>query len=234
MESKQVNIFDDYSDNYHQILNKTLRISGENTSYFASKRVHWLKQRIDHFFPEFSSNKILDFGCGTGDTISIIKRAFNPEQLIGIDLSRRNIELAIQNHNSKGISFFDIENSPGNLNCDLAYCNGVFHHIPFNEREKAVKFVYNSLTREGIWAFWENNPWNPGAKYIMKKCPFDKDAISLSHLESKRLLKRNGFKIVDVSFCFIFPKAFEYLRVLEKPLSILPIGAQYLILAKKV
>lgn len=227
-------LFDDYADNYHDTLNQSLSVSGENTDYFAIERLKWLKHKLSQLFPDFVMKSILDYGCGTGDTLPILNAKFNPEKLIGIDLSVKNIELARKINKSTNTSFYTIENSPQNLNCELAYCNGVFHHIPLEERNTALKTVCDLLSDEGIFAFWENNPWNPGTKYIMKKCPFDKDAITLSFLESKKLLKLNGFKIVDVSFCFIFPKSLKFLRFLEKGLSSFPIGAQYMILARKM
>jgi SAM-dependent methyltransferase len=234
MEDKRINIFDNFSDNYHQSLNDILSISGENTAFFAIERVKWMKQKIARFFPELKINKVLDYGCGTGDTLPVIDVAFHPDRLIGADLSVRNIELASKNHTSYKYTFCNVESIPNNLKCELVYCNGVFHHIPIKERNKAANIIYNSLTSNGILAFWENNPWNPGARYIMYKCPFDENAISVSPVEAKRLLKENGFKIIDVSFNFIFPKSLNFLRFSEKTLSSFPIGAQYLILALKV
>jgi SAM-dependent methyltransferase len=233
MNEKQEHLFDEYSSNYHQSLNDTLSATGEETIFFANERVKWLKQKIDKLYPGYKINNILDYGCGTGDTVPIIDVVFSPLNLTGIDISKKSIEVAKINHQTNRISFYCTEEMPENLVCELAYCNGVFHHIPIEERNNAATTVYSSLSVKGIWAFWENNPWNPGTQYLMHKCPFDKDAISLSVIESKRLLKENGFKIVDVSFCFIFPRALKFLRFSEKFISSLPIGAQYLILAQK-
>lgn len=233
MKEKQEHLFDEYSDNYHQSLNDTLSATGEETVFFARERVRWMKHKIDKLCSEYNFNKVLDYGCGTGDTEPIIEEVFSPSSLIGIDVSKKSIEVARINHKTSNISFHCMEEVPEDLACELAYCNGVFHHIPLEERSQAAKIVYNSLSAKGIWAFWENNPWNLGTQYLMHKCPFDNDAIPLSVIESKRLLKANGFRIVDVSFCFIYPRALAFLRFSEKFLSKLPIGAQYLILAQK-
>lgn len=233
MEEKEANLFDEFSNIYHQSLNETLSATGEDTVFFAKERIKWLKQKIDKLYPDLKINNFLDFGCGTGDTMPIINQTFSPSNLTGIDISEKSIEVAKMNHQTNGISFYNTHEIPKDLVCELAYCNGVFHHIPKEERNNAAKTVYDSLYSNGIWAFWENNPWNPGTQYLMHKCPFDKDAIPLSVIESKRLLKRNGFNIVDVSFCFIFPRALKFLRFSEKFVSLLPFGAQYLILARK-
>jgi hypothetical protein len=68
----------------------------------------------------------------------------------------------------------------------------------------------------------------------MNKCPFDSDAQPISVINGKRLLEKNGFKIVNTSFWFIFPNALRCLRFTEQILSPLPIGAQYLLLAQKI
>src|SRR4029434_4043103 len=71
----------------------------------------------------------------------------------------------------------------------LVYCNGVFHHIPPQAREAAVAYVARALRPGGLWAFWENNPWNPGTRYAMHRIPFDRDAIPLTPPEARRLLQ---------------------------------------------
>jgi 2-polyprenyl-3-methyl-5-hydroxy-6-metoxy-1,4-benzoquinol methylase len=210
-----------------------LSFSGENSSFFAQARIEWIKQKLTKLSSK-KINKILDFGCGTGNSIPILDNVLKPHQLIGIDLSEESINISNQNYKSSKISFFTSDSIPKNSNCDFAYCNGVFHHIPPENRYSAVNTVYNMLSHNGVWAFCENNPWNPGTRYLMNKIPFDKDAITLSFLEAKKLLLENGFKIIDISFHFIFPRSLRFLRFSEKLFSTLPIGAQYIILAQKL
>ena len=83
---------------------------------------------------------------------------------------------------------------------DLAYSNGVFHHIPVGERAGAVTFVRRALRPGGLFALWENNPWNPGTRYVMSRIPFDRDAITLSMLEASRLLRAGGFEVLRTDF----------------------------------
>jgi SAM-dependent methyltransferase len=116
---------------------------------------------------------------------------------------------------------------------DLAYCNGVFHHIPLEHREAAVCFVYRSLRPGGLFAFWENNPWNPGARYVMAHCAFDRDAIPLNPVEARRLLRSEGFTVLRTDFLFVFPRVLRALRPVEQLICRLPIGAQYQVLCGK-
>jgi hypothetical protein len=85
----------------------------------------------------------------------------------------------------------------------------------------------------GFFAFWENNPWNPGTKIVMSRIPFDRDAITLSYLEARQMLKRAGFQVLRTDFLFIFPRFLRWLRPLETLVARIPFGAQYQILCRK-
>jgi hypothetical protein len=74
---------------------------------------------------------------------------------------------------------------------------------------------------------------NPGTRYVMSRCVFDKDAITLTPRQSRQLLKSAGFEILRTDFAFIFPRLLKFLRPLEKLLVKLPLGAQYQVLAQK-
>ncbi len=116
---------------------------------------------------------------------------------------------------------------------DLIYSNGVFHHIPPQQRPGALDFMWRALRPGGIFALWENNPWNPGTRYVMSRIPFDRDAVILSAPEACRMLRASKFEVRRVDFLFIFPRMLSWLRPLERPLSHLPLGAQYQVLARK-
>jgi hypothetical protein len=47
------------------------------------------------------------------------------------------------------------------------------------------------------------------------------------------LLRSCGFEILRTQFLFVFPRALAKLRPLEPALARFPLGAQYLVLAKK-
>src|SRR5262245_44355393 len=79
---------------------------------------------------------------------------------------------------------------------DLVYCNGVFHHIPVGRRAAVIDYIYRSLRPGGLFSLWENNPWNPGTRYVMSRIPFDRDAIMLTAPETRRLLVAGRFEIL--------------------------------------
>lgn len=223
--------FDRYADTYDDDLNQALSISGETKDYFARLRVQWLAKRLDEF--EMSLRSAMDYGCGIGDTTALLRENLKLDRIIGLDISLRSVQLANRQHGSVECTFkiFDQYLPAGNV--DLVYCNGVFHHIPVPERSAALQFIHNSLRPGGVFALWENNPWNPGTRYVMAKCVFDKDAVTITPTEAVRMLRKQGFQIMQRDFLFFYPRILKALRFMEPWMSALPIGAQFLVLCQK-
>ena len=94
---------------------------------------------------------------------------------------------------------------------EVAYCNSVFHHVEPEQRLDALGYVHRSLSEGGHFAFWENNPWNPGTCLVMRRIPFDRDAKRLSPPHARRLLSRAGFDVLRTDFLFFFPRVTPFL-----------------------
>jgi hypothetical protein len=141
--------------------------------------------------------------------------------------------VAERNHGSPNVQFKLISEYKPRAEYSLAFCNGVFHHIPLGERSSAINYVFTALKPGGIFALWENNPWNPGTRLVMSRIPFDKDAITLTHLETRERLRSGGLEIIETDFAFYFPRSLSFLRPLEPAFRKVPLGAQYMVLARK-
>ena len=115
------------------------------------------------------------------------------------------------------------------------WCFAMVSFIIFRRRNAphAIDYVLRSLRPGGLFAFWENNPWNPGTRYVMSRIPFDRDAITLSSPEARHLLRLGGFEILRTDFLFIFPRILDWCRWVEPLCSRLPLGAQYQVLCRK-
>jgi SAM-dependent methyltransferase len=223
--------FDSFADSYERDLAEALAASGEDRQYFARGRVDWLAGILRRTGTQ--PRRVMDFGCGTGSTTGLLLEMLGAEAAVGVDLSQRSLDVARRNHASERIQFSPIEKYTSSDSIDLAYCNGVFHHIPRAERSGALRFIHRSLRAGGLFSFWENNPWNPGTRHVMAHCAFDKDAVTLSPPEAKRLVLSEGFTILRTDFLFIFPRFLKLARPAEKLVSKLPLGAQYQILCQK-
>lgn len=222
--------FDAFADNYDHALNQGLKLSGESKDYFADGRMIWLKNRLAKL--KSQPLKALDFGCGTGSATPFFFAHLGIDSLLGIDPSKKSIEKAREAWSHLPVKFTS-NTQPSVGNFDLAFCNGVFHHIPLSERDTAIQSIFDELKPGSIFAFWENNPWNPVTRYAMSRVPFDKDAILVWPHQARCLLRTHGFTILNTDYVFFFPRALASLRKLEPILRWLPLGGQYLILCRK-
>ena len=224
-------LFDQYAGNYERALSDALAPTGESRGYFAEGRVEWLRRCLARL--GVSPQSILDFGCGDGSTTPLLQRILGAALSTGIDVSEKSLELARKRFATEHIRYELLEDLQAEGQMDLAYCNGVFHHIVPAERPDALGLIRDALKPEGLFAFWENNSWNPATRYVISRCPFDRDAILISPLAARRLLKNAGFDILRTDFRFIFPHALRGLRKLEDFATRLPVGAQYQLLCRK-
>lgn len=224
-------LFDRCAPRYHAMLNRALAPSGEVAQYFAQQRVSWLQGRLRRL--GFAPSTVLDYGCGTGGSVPFLKEILRPERILGVDISAESLRQARQQHAGEGIEFADCSDysTPGQF--QLAFCNGVFHHVSPGERPAALRYIYDSLMAAGVLAWWENNPWNPATRFIMGRCELDQEALPITIGQARRLLFENGFQVINTSSYFYFPRWLKWLRGLEPALSHLPLGAQYLVLARK-
>ena len=223
--------FDEYAADYDTALNMGISVSGENKSYFAHGRVDWLARCLRAIGEH--PRTAVDFGCGMGTTIRYLLDLLAVDAVVGVDASPKSLEIARKSCDSSRVRLTELADYCPEGHLDLAFCNGVFHHISPPERPAAVKLIHDSLRRDGLFSFWENNPWNPGTKYVMKRIPFDKDAITLSAPEACRLLSSCGFQVLRVDFLFVFPSLLSCFRRFEPRICKFPFGAQYQVLCRR-
>lgn len=223
--------FDAVADDYDAQLQKGIAITGESKDYFAEERLKWLRRRLVE--RGFQARSALDFGCGTGSATPFFFQHLAIETLTGVDPSEESLRVASAHHGKNFAVRFLRSGDPLPEPVDLAFCNGVFHHIPPGERDAAVEWISQALRPGGYFGFWENNPWNPLMRYSMSRVSFDADAVMVWPGEARRLLRRQGLRPVSTDFRFYFPKLLAPLRVLDGCLLKVPLGAQYLVLAQK-
>lgn len=223
--------FDQFADAYDADINQALAVSGEDKDYFARGRVHFMAECLRGLGE--SPKTAMDYGCGIGGTALLLRELAGIGCVLGLDVSERSLARAQAEYGGDAIRFQTFEQYQPADNLDLAYCNGVFHHIPVGEREAALAYVHRALRPGGIFAFWENNPWNPGTRYVMAKCVFDRNAVTMTAAAATQMLLRTGFEIIRTDFLFYFPRALRPLRFMEAGLRRLPLGAQYQVLCKK-
>jgi SAM-dependent methyltransferase len=219
----------DLAREYDAQLHQGLRLSGEDKDFFIRGRLSDLRRRLP---AGFRPERILDFGCGVGDTARHLAAMFPEARVVGFDTSEPALALARRNCASERVSF--CASFPNLETVDLCYCNGVFHHIPRRQRPEVMGEISRKTRAGGLFALFENNPWNPGTRMVMRRIPFDREAQPLPARETRRLLEQGGFShCYSTRYLFYFPRPLARLRPLEPLLVRLPLGAQYYLMARK-
>jgi len=224
-------LFDQYAAAYEQALSNALAPSGESREYFAEGRVAWLKHCLSE--RKQLADSLLDFGCGDGATTPLLLQALNAKSAVGVDVSTKSLEIARKRHASERVRYESLGEFQSSGQMDLAYCNGVFHHILPAQRAAALAMVHRALREEGFFSFWENNPWSLATRYVMSRCAFDRDAILVTPPAARALLRDGGFEILRTDFRFIFPRMLRAFRRIEDFVYRAPLGTQYQILCRK-
>jgi len=223
--------FDEYAGSYDSALNQGLALSGESKAYFAHERVRWFAGRLSSLGVQ--ARRVLDYGCGTGGTSPELLEQLHARTVVGVDASRESLDVARTTHADPRLRFEALSDLDRSAAFEVAYCNGVFHHIEPEQRLDALSYVHRSLATGGVFGLWENNPWNPGTRLVMRRIPFDRDAKLLSPPHARALVSRAGFTVLRTDFLFFFPRMLSALRPLEARLAAVPAGAQYMILCRK-
>jgi SAM-dependent methyltransferase len=226
-----MNDFDAHAHDYERVLNRGLRVSGEVHTYFARGRIAWLARCVQKL--SWDPRIVLDFGCGTGSATPFLVELLGARAVIGVDSSAESLEIARRKNGALPAEYILAGQYRPCGTIDLVFCNGVFHHVPLAERPDVARSIAESLRPGGVLALWENNPWNPGTRYVMSQIPFDRGAILLTPSQTRTLVRSAGLEVLSTDHHFVFPAALKALRWTESYLTHVPIGAQYQVLSRK-
>jgi tRNA (uracil-5-)-methyltransferase TRM9 len=189
----------------------------------ATRKVFW--QEL-YFLGDYinDGDKVLDIGCGNGRFLTVIKDKIF--QYTGIDNSESLISYAQKWHGDKEkFICADALSLPfEDASFDVAVSFGVLHHIPSKKfRKQFLSEAHRVLKKDGIaiitvWNLWNKRLTPIIRKYAIRKLlgkskldfkdvflPFGKkESVRYLHAfterEISRLLKRNGFKILELKF----------------------------------
>lgn len=221
--------FDRYARDYARLHGESVRASGEEPSYFASAKV----QHVARVLGDEAPGAVLDFGCGVGGTLGFLRQSFPSAALHGVDVSPESVTMAREAHPDVALQVIEgkrIDLPDGTIDVAVAAC--VFHHIPPRERVGWVAELRRVLKPGGRLFMFEHNPWNPLTRKVVRDCAFDEDAILLSSIEARGLLRDAGFAHTEVDYMIFFPRALAVLRPFERALAGVPMGAQYVASAR--
>jgi SAM-dependent methyltransferase len=227
-------VFDAYAEDYDAALEQGIRLAGETRDFFSRGRVAFTSRALRRLGAHDGVRRILDYGCGTGDTSLELLHAFPCLEVVGLDASPAIVASARSRIEHPAVRFDVLRgDSPLAGGFDLAFVSNVFHHVEPDRRSRLLAGIRDALRPGGHLAFFENNPWNPGARAVMARVPFDRDAVPLSVLEALRRVRDAGLEPLRTGSLFYFPRFLAALRFLEPCLGKLPFGAQYVVIARR-
>lgn len=233
MKNRDFDNFDEFAKDYRDTHDKSVEMSGADSEYFSEYKI------IELLTHEYATKplKILDFGCGDGNSSKYMLKYFPKATIYGIDVSEKSIKEASQK-GLKNITFksFDGAKIPFSDNeFDVVFTSMVFHHIEHTLHQGVLKEIYRVLKIGGRFYNFEHNTNNPLTRKIVNECPFDEEAVLLKPSYHKTIISNSGLNLEKLSYTLFLPrhKFFKPFLPIEKLLSWCPIGAQYYIKAIK-
>jgi ubiquinone/menaquinone biosynthesis C-methylase UbiE len=184
----------------------------EDPRSYLVKRTHLALLRL---IP-LKGQLILDAGCGPGTYGIILAQEGN--EVIGLEISPRAIQVARQRANKKKVNFSpvvgDLERLPFKDNTfDICFCGWVLHHFP--EISASVTELSRVLKPGGKIALAEPNESNLAMKFsrFVEDLPLIQNWLLYAgwdtpnrtvhkHQYYIETLERRGFKDIKISSCF--------------------------------
>jgi ubiquinone/menaquinone biosynthesis C-methylase UbiE len=225
--SSSIPEFDRYAEEYDAAVEQVIGASGEDVAYFAR-----IKAELSARFVASPPGRVLDFGCGIGNTTAALAGSFPGSRITGCDVSPASIVQANRlRMGDPRLDFVAFEGAlpfPG-ATFDLAFTACVFHHIARAEQLHWARELRRVVAPGGALLVFEHNPYNPLTRKVVRDCVFDRGVSLLRPGYARTLLASAGFRAESPRFYFFFPHALAFLRPLERLLSWCPIGAQYFV-----
>ena len=172
--------------------------------------------------------------CGIGNLYESVKQFFPYVAYTGVDESEESVNQARSRFSKSSIFHTLHSENWKDIQYDLIFSAGVFHHIPHDEHKNLLKNLSALLKHGGKVAIWEHNPLNPFTKKIVNDCIFDQDAVLIHPDWMKKNMLGVPFSNIQVTYTTFFPKALAYLNVLDPYLGWFPLGGQFVITGEKI
>ena len=219
--------FDKYSGKYKKLLKDSFPRFFQNIDYYSEYKVN----KIFNLRKKTKTKTILDFGCGVGLSLKFFQKYFPDVILWGYDSSSLSLKRIINDKNSINLTD-SIESIPKNY-FDVVFIANTFHHINEIEHEKTLNLLKSLVKPDGLIYIFEHNSLNPVTKIIFSRSDLDKNAKMVPIKRFYELANSCEMKVVLKKYTLFFPQQLSFLKNLEKFISWVPLGTQYLIVMQK-
>ena len=224
---------DAYPDHYRDNVNASIGFVGVDMDMFTRGKIDDLVGMVDRVSTVPASlAECLDIGCGVG----VMHPALHGRvgRLSGVDVSEDAIREATAANEQVHYETQRDDRLPfADASFDVCSTVCVMHHVPPAGWERFVAEAFRVTRPGGLFAVYEHNPFNPLTRVAVWRCPFDHDAVLLKPRKTKELLRSAGFEIVESRYLFFAPFDAAWARRIDESLHWLPLGAQYVVCARK-
>jgi SAM-dependent methyltransferase len=220
--------FNNYAPGYDAAMSNPLkRISGASQDDFLRPKVAKLLEML----AESTENvKFLDFGCGTGDFLRLLRGERADWQLEGTDISEAMLEEAQKKSSvMRSVRLFPTSELGLAPTYDVIAATCVFHHIPPAMWVENFSRMRQLLKPHGRFFLFEHNPWNPLTQVVVRMAEIDRNAVLLSAPTARRCMREAGFTGMRTEYLMFAPPRLGFARGVDDLLRKVPMGAQYVV-----
>ncbi|MEK6949926.1 MAG: class I SAM-dependent methyltransferase [Nanoarchaeota archaeon] len=145
--------------------------------------------------------KLLEIGCGIGETTKLFTKKYNKLMITAIDYDKEQIQIAKKNKNLKNIKFFHGDATKlkfKNSSFDYVMETNTFHHI--KNYSKAIKEVGRVLKDNGTFYLIDISRY----VFIWPLCIFFPPESYFTKKEFIKNLENNGFRVEKSKCSLLF------------------------------
>tara|TARA_B110000285_G_scaffold3695_1_gene3872 strand:+ start:653 stop:1393 length:741 start_codon:yes stop_codon:yes gene_type:complete len=191
---------------FHNQLHSKEKGRFENIFY---KALYNMYEDFNSCISEKAKKKVLDYGCGVGSVTQKIAK-FNPEKLVGIDISEISISKAIESaKNLKLLIEYSVDNCENTKfkenTFDLVFGSGILHHL---NTEKAINEINRVLKNNGEMVFLEPLGTNPVINFYRKLTPNSRSIDEHPFVKRDFNLINSFFKQMEIKYYGFFTLVF--------------------------
>jgi len=234
--------FDQFAVGYSAGMDNPIKkMVGDNPDIFIEVKARWLLANLAQHTASAQlavvPQRLLDFGCGAGLFLQVLRRLGFAGVLHGCDISSGMLAEAVRTWSEGAVPvlepFVNGKLPYADATFDVVLASAVLHHIAPGQREASYTEMARVLKSGGLCYVFEHNPYNPVTRWVVARTPMDRHAILLFNRAVRAGLAAAGIRHIQVENLMFFPPKWRWAQPLEQALRWLPCGGQYVAFGEK-
>lgn len=229
--------FDRHAASYDGGMDGPLKRLLGTAEHFMKVKADWLL-RHDGALRQ-PDMRLLDYGCGAGDLMRLLTKLGARAQFTGCDVSTGMLAEAERRWpgslgSAPSLALQDGVNTGfADATFDIVIVSAVLHHVQPSHRHAVYDELARVLKPGGRLYVFEHNPRNPLVRYVVANTKIDENAILLDQREVRSSMPAVLREDLHAHYLMFVPPRLTFLNVIDRLLVWLPLGAQYVVTARK-